>query len=946
MQPVANPMRADGWSTYRRLLGYVWPYSLAFAGSITAFLIGTAAEAWFVKLFERLIDNWDEGLPDAASFIPLAMLGTVLIRGLGEFAGETLLSRVSFSVVHNLRVALFEQLLHMPSAFFDASAQGHLVSRITYNVAQLRDAGTVALRSLIQDGIKVVVLLGCMFYLSWQLTLIFVAAVPVVAVVVLAASRRFRRIARRIQGSMREVTHVTGEMISGYRVVRIFGGEQYERARFARASHANRRQNLKMVMTKVASTHVVQLLVVAAVAVLITLLARPELAKGLSIGNFTGFLMFAGLLVRPVRRLTEVNARLQRGLAAAEDVFGQLDAEVETDSGTHVVDRVRGHIEFRDVHFAYERSAGDVLRGIDLTIEPGQTVALVGKSGSGKSTLASLIPRFYEVERGELRIDGTPVRVYAKDNLRSQIALVSQQVTLFNDTLATNIAYGSLSSAAPGAIDDAVRRAQADVFVDRLPKGLNTEVGDDGVLLSGGQRQRVAIARALLKDAPILILDEATSALDSESERQIQAALDEVMRGRTTLVIAHRLSTVENADTIVVMNEGRIVETGTHASLMASGKIYASLYDAQFTEGEAVAGRAEDSAAPRPVATRMDPQDAPPTSLAGSWYQDTWPSRILLPLAWLFGYFARRRRMAAMTGKRPPWRAGVPVLVVGNLTVGGTGKTPFVIWLARQLRERGFKPGVVSRGYGGRGGRRPLTVPAINADPDLVGDEPPIIAQHTGVPVVICRNRVTAVRYLIERHSVDIVVSDDGLQHYALARDVEIAVIDGHRGFGNGRLLPAGPLREPASRLAEVDWVIANWRPSGLAESETVMSMRPLFFANLQTGVKMAPAQFAAHHPNVNAVAGVGNPDRFAHTLRSLGLNPALHPLDDHHRYSGEEIRFDNDWPVVCTEKDAIKLRRLDVVLGHCWYLEIEADMGRAGEQRLAALLRRHAILT
>ena len=939
-------MQADGWATYKRLLGYVWPYSLAFAAAVVAFLLGGAAEAAFVKLFERLIDHWDQGLPEAALFIPLGMLGAVLIRGLGELAGEMLLSRISFSVVHRLRVELFEQLLHLPSAFFDASAQGHLVSRITYNVAELRDAGTVALRALIQDGLKVIVFLGCMFYLSWQLTLIFVAAVPVVAGVVLAASRRFRRIARRIQGSMRDVTHVTTEMVAGYRVVRIFGGETYERRRFARASHANRRQNLKMVMTKVASTQVVQILVVAAVAVLIALLARPEIARGLSIGNFTGFLMFAGLLVRPVRRLTEINARLQRGLAAAEDVFGQLDADTEADTGAHAVERVQGRIEFRDVHFAYEGGAGDVLSGIDLTIEPGQTVALVGKSGSGKSTLASLIPRFYDVDRGEVRIDGTPVQEYAKDNLRRHIALVSQQVTLFNDTLAANIAYGSLSAAAPGAVDDAVRRAQAHSFVERLPEGLNTPVGDDGVLLSGGQRQRVAIARALLKDAPILILDEATSALDSESERHIQAALDEVMRGRTTLVIAHRLSTVEQADAIVVMDEGRIVETGTHESLLARGRVYAGLHDAQFNDGEKPAASGDAPQALRPAGVEVAPSEPPRTRLARAWYEDAWWLRLLAPLSWLFGFVAGRRRMAARTGKRPPWRAPVPVLVVGNLTVGGTGKTPLVIWLVRQLRERGLEPGVVSRGYGGRGGRTPVSVPATGADPVQVGDEPPVIAARTGAPVVVCRDRVRAVRHLLRQHDVNVVVSDDGLQHHALARDVEIVVIDGDRGFGNGRLLPSGPLREPPGRLAEVDWIVANRKPSGLAASETVMRILPRFFTNLKTGVGMAPDAFAARYPSVHAVAGLGNPDAFAQTLRSLGLRPALHPLDDHHRYAGDEVRFDNDWPVVCTEKDAVKLMRLDIALEHCWALEVEVGMDPAGIRRLDDILERHAILS
>ena len=578
-------MPPDGWSTYKRLLGYLRPYWILFLASWAAFLLASGAEVYFLRLFGQLVDGWAERGAQLALFIPLAMLVAVLVRGLGELTGEALLGHVSFSIVHNLRVALFEQLLHLPSAFFAAAAPGRLVSRMTHNVAQLRDAATVALKSIIQDGGKVAVYLAGMLYLSWTLSLVFVAAVPVAAAVVVAASRRFRRIARRIQEAMGDLSQVTSEAVSGHREVRIFGGQQRELQRFGRASRNNRRQNLKLVVAKAASTQLVQILVVAAIAALIALLSRPNVAQGLSTGSLVSFLGLAGMLVRPIRRLTEVNARLQTGLAAAEDIFAQLDAQAESDEGTLEVERVCGRIELRNVRFGYDGGAGPVLRDIDLSMEPGQTLALVGRSGSGKSTLASLIPRFCEAQRGEVLIDGIPVQAYRRDSLRRQIALVTQQVTLFNDTLGANIAYGALAGADAEAIRQAIRCAQAEDFIDRLPEGLDTPVGEDGLMLSGGQRQRVAIARALLKDAPILILDEATSALDSESEGRIRAALEQAMRGRTTLVIAHRLSTVQKADRIVVMDDGRIVETGDHASLLAKGGIYAGLHRAQFEDG-------------------------------------------------------------------------------------------------------------------------------------------------------------------------------------------------------------------------------------------------------------------------------------------------------------------------------------------------------------------------
>ncbi|WP_275288951.1 lipid A export permease/ATP-binding protein MsbA [Halomonas elongata] len=578
-------MEHSGWALYKRLLGYVRPHWRAFALAIVGYLLYAASSTALAEMMKRLIDGIQD--PDAAFrlWLPLFVVGMFAFRGLGTFLGTYFMSHVARNLVHALRCDVFNHMLHLPGRFFDAHSSGHLISRVTYHVEQVTGAATKAITILLREGLFVLGLIAYLLWTNWMLTLLFLAVTPIIGGVVSYASKRFRRISQRIQRSMGDVTHVASEALSGYRVVRTHGAESYEKARFAEASEVNRRQSMKEALTKATSTPIIQLLVAFALAALVWLAMSPALMADMTPGEFVAFITAASLMAKPVRQLTEINATVQKGIAAAGELFGLLEEEPEEDSGDREPGRLEGHVRFEGVRFAYGDDQPEVLKGIDLEVSAGEMVAIVGRSGSGKSTLMGLLPRFYRPTAGRILIDDIPLDTYRLAPLRRCIALVSQQVTLFNASIADNIAYG-VERADPDAIEAAARAAHAHEFIEDLTEGYDTVVGENGVMLSGGQRQRLAIARAIYKDAPLLVLDEATSALDSESERYIQAALEEVCRDRTTFVIAHRLSTIERADRILVMEAGEIVEQGSHAELLSRDGAYAALHRLQFRESE------------------------------------------------------------------------------------------------------------------------------------------------------------------------------------------------------------------------------------------------------------------------------------------------------------------------------------------------------------------------
>ena len=573
----------SGTGVYTRLLRYSMDYWRMFLLAVVGMSVYAVTETGFAAMIKPLLDeSFVERDPDYIRMMPLAILGIFIVRGLASFTSDYCMASVSRRVIKTLRTQVFRRFLTLPTRYYDRNSSGVLLSKLTYDIEQVANSTSQVLTVLVRDGLTILGLMAYMFWVNFRLSIFILVVGPLIATMIRLVSRHFRRYSARIQRSMGDVTRVAEQVLEGHKVVKVFMGERREAQGFEAVNERNRRLHMKLVATKGGSAPIIQLIAASGLAGVIYVATMETSAQTVTVGDFGSFLSAMLLLMTPLKRLTNINAPIQQGIAAGQSIFSLLDQPAEDEGGDIAIDRARGDVCYRRVGFVYSQDKGAVLQDIDLEIPAGQRLAIVGRSGSGKTTLVNLLPRFYDPTSGRILLDGNDLRDYRLTDLRRQISLVSQEVKLFNDSIRNNIAYGAMSEAPEELVEEAAEGAHVMEFTRALPEGLDTRVGDRGVLLSGGQRQRIAIARAILKDAPILILDEATSALDTEAERHIQAAMETLMKNRTTLVIAHRLSTIENADRIVVMEKGRIVESGTHGELLSRGGHYSALHRMQF----------------------------------------------------------------------------------------------------------------------------------------------------------------------------------------------------------------------------------------------------------------------------------------------------------------------------------------------------------------------------
>ena len=901
-------------SSLRRLLGYTFTYKWSFFISVIGFISFAFADIAAVEWIRRIIGFINSEEDNFSSLLALSLIFIAMARGIGFFVGNYFMSKVGFGIVHDLRAELFHKLHDLPKSYFDSNQSGQLINRITFTTTQVSGAASNAVKTLIREGFLLIGLFVYLLYLNFKLTLLLIGTAPLIAIIVYVAGKRLKKLATKIQTAMGDVTHIASEAVDGHVEIKSFNAQEYENSRFLIANESNRNQNLKLEATGNMATPIIQVLVSISLSIVAYFALGASLGISLDAETFVAFFTAAGLMAKPIRQLSSINMIVQKGLAAANEIFDQLDQDKEIDSGSNN-DPIQGHIEFKDINFSYD-TGSQILSNINFSIEQNETIAIVGKSGSGKSTIANLIPRFYNHSSGEILIDGTPIAEFPLAHLRSSISIVNQSPSLFNDTIAKNIAYGD-DSIDVDKLKESAKLSGCAEFIENLPEGYESEIGDDGVLLSGGQRQRLAIARAFYKDSPIIILDEATSALDTESELIVQEALEKLISNRTTIVIAHRLSTIENASKIIVLDNGQIVESGRHDELIENKSVYHSLYKNKFEDSP-------KSILPTSQSTQLfmpEYEDEASTSfVVDSWYNKSFWLYLLYPFSLIFSYLTTRRRRKYIKNLNQSYKADVPIIVVGNLTIGGTGKTPLVKYIAIELIKRGYKPGIVSRGYGGKF-KETLRVTEETSVKET-GDEAQILAK-LNLPFYIDKNRVRAVKNITKNHDCDVIISDDGLQHYSMARDIEIAVIDGKRRFGNNLTFPAGPLRESKNRLQSVDFIVNNSGPT--EENEFLMSVSPSKFVHLKSGKSYSVDNWPMHN-QIHAVAGLGNPGRFFDLLEKLGFEIIRHPFPDHHNFSSSDMFYLDHLPIVMTEKDASKCKDLDI--NKIWYLTIDADVG------------------
>ncbi|MFT5675185.1 MAG: subfamily B ATP-binding cassette protein MsbA [Paraglaciecola sp.] len=572
---------------FRRFVRYLRDFKLAFAAAVLGMIGYSTIDVLVIAQLKPIIDDsLGQGNYEYLRMAAFFIVPIFILRGVFNFLGTYTVAWIGNNVVMNMRQQLFHRYIHLPVEFHDQNGTGKLISKVIYDTEQVANAAGKALLTLVRDGAFVIGLLIAMFYYSWQLSVVFLLIGPLVAVVVSVVSKRFRVVSHRIQEAMGNLTTAVEQVIKGHKVVLMFGGQELEDNRFAKKNNFNRQQNMKLIVARILSVSTIQVIASVALAVVLYISSMPEMVEQLTPGVFVSVVVFMTMLLKPLKQLTTVNSEFQRGMAACGSIFEVMDQAIEEDKGKKHLARAKGKIEFRDVTFQYPSKDVPALENINFIVETGQSCALVGRSGSGKSTISSLLTRFYNNKHGQIFLDDTPLQDFSLKDLRRQFALVSQHVILFNDTIANNIAYGSVQNVTREQIFDAAKAAHVVEFVEQLPDGFDTVIGENGLMLSGGQRQRLAIARAILIDAPVLILDEATSALDTESERLIQDALEQLQQNRTSIVVAHRLSTIETANKILVIEQGRILESGDHQELIEKDGAYAQLHKLQFGEGQ------------------------------------------------------------------------------------------------------------------------------------------------------------------------------------------------------------------------------------------------------------------------------------------------------------------------------------------------------------------------